>query len=58
MYFSTALLQATTSWIKGTSKNLAVLIAPEPVNAIVNSLSLYFSTNSSNTLHTVFLVSE
>ena len=44
--------------INGTSKNLAVLIAPEPVNAIVNSLSLYFSTNCSSTLHTVFFVSE
>ena len=58
IYFSTALLHATTSCINGTSKNFAVLIAPEPVNAIVNSFSLYFSTNSSNTLHTVFLVSE
>ena len=39
MYFSTALLQATTSWIKGTFKNVAADIAPDPVRAIVNSAS-------------------
>ena len=39
MYFSTALLQDTTSCINGKSKKFAADIAPEPVNAIVNRLS-------------------
>ena len=58
IYFSTALLQDTTSWIKGKSKNLAALIAPEPVNAIVNSVFGYIIIKFSNTLQIVFLVSE
>ena len=58
MYFSTALLQETTSCINGNPKNLEADIAPEPVNAIVKVLSGYFLGNFANTLHTVFFVSE
>ena len=56
--FSTALLQATTSWIKGSPKKVAADIAPDPVSAIVNLLFGNFSGNDSKTLQTVFLVSE
>ena len=37
IYFSTVLLQATTSWINGRLKNSDTDNAPEPVNAIVMS---------------------
>ena len=58
IYFSTARLQETTSCIKSTPKNFAADIAPEPVNANVNEFRGYFISKSSNTLQTVFLVSE
>ena len=58
MYFSTTLLHDTTSWINSTPKNLLADIAPDPVNAIVKEFSGYFFIKFSNTLHTVFLVSE
>ena len=58
MYFSTTLLQDTTSCINFTPKKLAADIAPEPVNANVNLSFGYFSHNSSNTVQTVFFVSE
>ena len=58
MYFSTDLLQETTSWINSTPKNLLADIAPDPVRAKVNVSSGYIFARFSNTLQTVFLVSE
>ena len=58
MYFSTALLHDTTSCIKFTFKNFATERAPEPVRARVNSEFGKSEFNFSNTLHTVFFVSE
>ena len=58
IYFSTTLLQDTTSCINSMPRNLLADIAPEPVNAIVKAFSGYFFIKFSNTLHTVFLVSE
>ena len=58
IYFSTALLQDTTSCINFTSKNFAADMAPDPVRANVNLQSGYIFNKFSKTIHTVFLVSE